>query len=243
MADSLALGRRPTGQDVEQLPDALRAGDRVGEREVRVDRVPIAPALSLAGDVAGGAELGHDPVRGAFGDPDSVPDVAQADAGVVGNAEQDPGVIGQERPGGCGVLGHRVEFSVLRLRFLASAFPAGRAAVAEIGYYALQLPRDRWRCGGEPEVAEDKALAQPRSFALNVSNVPGPRRPVSVLGLPALALYSIAEIGERHALRIAGPVAGGHTAVGPVRRSLLPDVDHLAADIEAEAAALLAHDV
>jgi diacylglycerol O-acyltransferase len=43
----------------------------------------------------------------------------------------------------------------------------------------------------------------PRSFAVNVSNVAGPRLPVSLLGAPVQALYSIAEIGERHALRVA----------------------------------------
>ncbi|HYI38401.1 MAG TPA: WS/DGAT domain-containing protein, partial [Thermoleophilaceae bacterium] len=43
----------------------------------------------------------------------------------------------------------------------------------------------------------------PRHFAVNVSNVPGPRTPVSVLGAPVESLHSIAEIGERHALRIS----------------------------------------
>jgi diacylglycerol O-acyltransferase len=42
----------------------------------------------------------------------------------------------------------------------------------------------------------------PRAFALAVSNVPGPRREVSVLGAPVHALHSLAEIGERHALRV-----------------------------------------
>ena len=43
----------------------------------------------------------------------------------------------------------------------------------------------------------------PRSFAVVVSNVPGPRNPVTVLGAPVDSLYSVAEIGERHALRVA----------------------------------------
>ncbi len=43
----------------------------------------------------------------------------------------------------------------------------------------------------------------PRRFALSVSNVPGPRAPVSVLGAPVEHLHSLAEIGERHALRVA----------------------------------------
>jgi diacylglycerol O-acyltransferase len=90
----------------------------------------------------------------------------------------------------------------------------------------------------------DHVLAQPRSFALNVSNVPGPRRPVNVLGVPALALYSIAEIGERHALRIAVLSLAGTLRLGLCADpTLLPGVEHLAADIESEAAALLAHEV
>ena len=43
----------------------------------------------------------------------------------------------------------------------------------------------------------------PRAFAVNVSNVPGPRSAVTLLGAPVEALYSLAEIGERHALRVA----------------------------------------
>jgi diacylglycerol O-acyltransferase / wax synthase len=43
----------------------------------------------------------------------------------------------------------------------------------------------------------------PRAFALNVSNVPGPREPVTVLGAPVSALHSIAELGSHHALRVA----------------------------------------
>jgi WS/DGAT/MGAT family acyltransferase len=88
----------------------------------------------------------------------------------------------------------------------------------------------------------EQLLAHPRSFALNVSNVPGPRRGVEVLGVPALALYSLAEIRERHALRIAVLSIAGTLRFGLCADpTLLPDVDLLAASIEAEAAELLAH--
>jgi diacylglycerol O-acyltransferase / wax synthase len=43
----------------------------------------------------------------------------------------------------------------------------------------------------------------PRAFAVNVSNVPGPHVAVTLLGAPVEALYSLAEIGQRHALRVA----------------------------------------
>lgn len=43
----------------------------------------------------------------------------------------------------------------------------------------------------------------PREFALNVSNVPGPPDPVTILGNPVSAFHTLADIRQRHALRIA----------------------------------------
>ena len=62
------------------------------------DRVVVAAPVSLARDVAGGDEVTHDAVCGALGDPDGVADVAQADVGVFGQADQDLCVVGQKRP-------------------------------------------------------------------------------------------------------------------------------------------------
>ena len=87
----------------------------------------------------------------------------------------------------------------------------------------------------------DQVLAGPRSFALNVSNVPGPRNPIEVLGVPVAALYALAEIGERHALRIAVLSLADTLSFGLCADpTLLPDVEQLAAAIEAEAAELAA---
>ena len=87
----------------------------------------------------------------------------------------------------------------------------------------------------------DQIFASPRSFALNVSNVPGPRRPIEVLGVPVDALYAIAEIGERHALRIAVLSLADTLSFGLCADpTLLPDVEQLAVAIEEEAAALCA---
>ena len=86
----------------------------------------------------------------------------------------------------------------------------------------------------------ERVLAHPRSFALNVSNVPGPRQPVRVLGMPVRAMYSLAEIGEHHALRIAVVSLAGTLNLGFVADpTLLADVSDLAADVQAEAAALI----
>jgi WS/DGAT/MGAT family acyltransferase len=85
----------------------------------------------------------------------------------------------------------------------------------------------------------ERVLAHPRSFALTVSNVPGPRQPVQVLGVPVHAMYSLAEIGERHALRIAVVSLADTLTFGLVADpTLLDDVDHLASGMQAEAAAL-----
>ncbi len=45
-----------------------------------MDREVVAAPSELARDVAAGSELFHDVVRGAFGDPDAVADLPQADA-------------------------------------------------------------------------------------------------------------------------------------------------------------------
>jgi hypothetical protein len=81
----------------------------------------------------------------------------------------------------------------------------------------------------------------PRRFALSVSNVPGPREPVSVLGAPVLELHSLAEIGERHALRVSAMSLAGQLCFGLCSDPHLVDELQLMADgIEAEAEALLA---
>jgi WS/DGAT/MGAT family acyltransferase len=86
----------------------------------------------------------------------------------------------------------------------------------------------------------DRIQASPRRFALNVSNVPGPRDSVSVLGAPVTALHSLAEIGERHALRVAVVSYAGALRFGLCADpDIVHDLDVLAVGIEAEAAELI----
>jgi diacylglycerol O-acyltransferase / wax synthase len=61
--------------------------------------------------------------------------------------------------------------------------------------------------------AEHWAMS-PRVFTLNVSNVPGPGDPQSVLGAPLLELHTLAEIAHRHALRVAIVSASGRISFG-----------------------------
>lgn len=81
----------------------------------------------------------------------------------------------------------------------------------------------------------------PRSFALSVSNVPGPREPVSLLGTPVEAIHSIAEIGERHALRVAVVSLAGELHFGFCADPAIVDgVDAMATAVETEADELVA---
>jgi diacylglycerol O-acyltransferase / wax synthase len=86
----------------------------------------------------------------------------------------------------------------------------------------------------------NRLASSPRRFALNVSNVPGPREKMTILNAPVVSVHSLAEIGERHALRIAALSYGGELYLGLCAD---PDVVHdlgdLARAIEAEAQLLL----
>jgi hypothetical protein len=79
----------------------------------------------------------------------------------------------------------------------------------------------------------------PRAFALAVSNVPGPRQAVSVLGAPVHALHSLAEIGERHALRLTALSLADNLHFGLCADpTIVGGVSGLARDLSAEAAVL-----
>jgi WS/DGAT/MGAT family acyltransferase len=83
----------------------------------------------------------------------------------------------------------------------------------------------------------------PRVFTLNVSNVPGPRGPLSVLGAPVTSMHSLAEIGHRHALRVAvvsanGRIGFGFCADADVIGSPQPIADGVASELRALAIAL-----
>jgi hypothetical protein len=87
----------------------------------------------------------------------------------------------------------------------------------------------------------DRVMASPRAFALNVSNVPGPPSPVTVASSPVQAIHSIAEIGQRHALRTAVVSYAGKLRFGLCADpTLVADVDSLATEIEADAKELIA---
>ena len=85
----------------------------------------------------------------------------------------------------------------------------------------------------------ERIEGSPRHFAVNVSNVPGPRTPVSVLGAPVQSLHSVAEIGERHALRITAVSLAGTLCFGfCADPGVVDDVQAMADGVERCAAEL-----
>jgi diacylglycerol O-acyltransferase len=79
----------------------------------------------------------------------------------------------------------------------------------------------------------------PCVFALNVSNVRGPSEPLSVVGWPVRAVYSLAEVAQRHAVRVACMSASGQMTFGLCSDAdAVSELDEIAAGIEAELAEL-----
>ena len=78
-----------------------------------------------------------------------------------------------------------------------------------------------------------RLAAGPREFSLSISNVPGPREPVYVMGRRVSDLHSIAEPADRHALRVSAVSLAGtmHFALC-TDPDALPDVHRLGRGIE-----------
>ncbi len=78
-----------------------------------------------------------------------------------------------------------------------------------------------------------RLAAGPREFSLSISNVPGPRDPVYVMGRRVSDLHSIAEPADRHALRVSAISLAGtmHFALC-TDPDALPGVDSLGRGIE-----------
>ncbi|HET6831471.1 MAG TPA: wax ester/triacylglycerol synthase domain-containing protein [Solirubrobacterales bacterium] len=86
----------------------------------------------------------------------------------------------------------------------------------------------------------ERIEASPREFAVSVSNVPGPRQPVSVLGAPVEELHSIAEIGLRHGLRVTAVSLADRLFFGfNADPELVEGVESMARGVEVEADALI----
>jgi len=90
-----------------------------------------------------------------------------------------------------------------------------------------------------PSVA--RRAMSPEVFTLNVSNVPGPRADVYVLGARVCELYSVAEIAQHHALRVAVISAAGTLFFGLCAdRDVADDLEVVADGITASVRELVA---
>jgi hypothetical protein len=79
-----------------------------------------------------------------------------------------------------------------------------------------------------------------RAFALNVSNMSGPRRPLAVLGHHVQTVHPLAEVAEHHALRVSALSVGDRLCFGfTADPEVVDDLDVLAEAVEAEAAELV----
>jgi WS/DGAT/MGAT family acyltransferase len=79
-----------------------------------------------------------------------------------------------------------------------------------------------------------------RAFALNVSNMPGPHRPLAVLGHHVETVHPLAEVAEHHALRVSALSVGDRLCFGfTADPAVIDDLDVLAEAVEAEASELV----
>ena len=78
-----------------------------------------------------------------------------------------------------------------------------------------------------------RLISSPRTFNLTVSNIPGPREPLYMLGCPLDEVYPVVPIPERHALSIGVTTVGEGAFFGLYAdpRSL-PGIDGLADEID-----------
>jgi hypothetical protein len=98
---------------------------------------------------------------------------------------------------------------------------------------ALLHGASRWR--RRLATVANRWSMSPRVFALNVSNVRGPACGLAVAGRPVTAVYSLAEVANRHALRVACISTGGRLTFGLCADAeAVPDLPAIAAGIEAE---------
>jgi diacylglycerol O-acyltransferase / wax synthase len=84
-------------------------------------------------------------------------------------------------------------------------------------------------------------VASPQTFNLVVSNIPGPREPVYMLGCELEEVYPVVPLAERHGLSIGMTTTSDQACFGIYAdRELVPDADQLAACLDESLDELLA---
>ena len=83
----------------QQLAQGVARESGVAQVLVAVDRVLVAAADALAGEVALLDQLGDELVGGALGDADGVGDLTESGVAVLVDVDDHIAVVGEERPG------------------------------------------------------------------------------------------------------------------------------------------------
>jgi diacylglycerol O-acyltransferase / wax synthase len=87
-----------------------------------------------------------------------------------------------------------------------------------------------------------RMIASPKTFNLTVSNIPGPRQTMYMLGCELDEAYPVVPIADEHALSIGMTTIGDLACFGLYAASeMLPDSDELAVAMDASIGELLAH--
>ena len=102
-------------QQSEHLTNRSFSTDGFWQGQVLLDAVTVATTVFLLDDVAGLAQVGDDPERGALGYAKRSGDIAQAHPGVIRDADQGAGMVGEEAP-----LRHDTSIGGIFLNLLAS---------------------------------------------------------------------------------------------------------------------------
>lgn len=149
--------------------------------------------------------------------------------------------VSLHEPGEAADVGNRDSYFFVDLP-VAEADVAERALTIHRETAQRKLDHDAdllYRIGAHPFV-EHWAMS-PRVFTFNVSNVRGPAQDIYILGAHVRELYSLAEIAQQHALRIAVISMTGSLFIGLCADpEAVPDMDVLRDGIEQAARALLA---
>jgi hypothetical protein len=98
LAPGFALSRALRLEKMEELADLVVGLGCVPHLEVSVEVVAIAPPDLLALHVAGLDQIGDDPLRCPFGDPDHLREIPEPNVGILSDTEQHLRVVREEPP-------------------------------------------------------------------------------------------------------------------------------------------------
>jgi WS/DGAT/MGAT family acyltransferase len=89
--------------------------------------------------------------------------------------------------------------------------------------------------------AISRLVASPRTFNLVISNVPGPRAPLFMLGCPLQSIYPVVPLADHHAVSVGMTTVRDQACFGVYAdRQAMPDAEVLARDIDNALTELLA---